>query len=287
MLLSPNAFEGRVVAITGGHTGIGFGIARAFVRCGAKGVALLGRRKAVLDSACLQLDELRGGPCAIGLVCDVRKYDSVEACMTAIWERWGRLDVVVNSAAGNFLCALEDLSPNAFKTVVDIDLIGTFNVSKAAYPRLRDTGRLQRVAAPGSSSSIINISATLHYSATRYQGHPAAAKAGVDALTRSMAGEWGPEIRVNGVAPGPVAATEGLSRLSGGLEELIGETLPAKRAGTVDDVAASVLFLASDAAAWITGHTLVVDGGAWVSTCATVPPAIYEQIRDERRRARL
>ena len=162
---------------------------------------------------------------------------------------------MINGAAGNFICAAENLSPNGFGTVVDIDLKGTFNVSRAALPHLRTRG-----------GSVINISATLPYLGTVAQSHAASAKAGVDSLTRVLACEWGPYgIRVNGIAPGPIEGTEGVRRLTsdasraGALQQC-----PLGRLGTTDDIANAALYLCSDAASYVNGVTLVVDGGLWL-----------------------
>ncbi len=159
--------------------------------------------------------------------------------------------------AGNFLCLAEQLSPNGFGSVVDIDLKGTFNVSRAAYPHLARRGGV-----------ILNISATLQLLGTRAQVHASAAKAGVDALTRGLAVEWGPSnIRVNGLAPGPVADTEGVRRLTtDATRAAITDACPLGRLASVDDIARAAVFLCSDLGSFITGVTLVVDGGLWLNS---------------------
>jgi peroxisomal 2,4-dienoyl-CoA reductase len=161
----------------------------------------------------------------------------------------------VNGAAGNFICRAENLSPNGFGAVVDIDLKGTFNVSRAALPHLKAQGGV-----------ILNISATLPYLGTMGQSHAAAAKAGVDSLTRTLACEWGPYgIRVNGIAPGPVEGTEGVRRLTNDQSRLAAiQGCPLARMATIADIANAALFLCSDAAAFVNGVTLVVDGGLWL-----------------------
>eukprot|EP00753_Platysulcus_tardus_P009799 PLAT231.6.p2 GENE.PLAT231.6~~PLAT231.6.p2 ORF type:complete len:303 (+),score=116.67 PLAT231.6:22-909(+) len=250
--------NGSVVLITGGGSGIGFGIAQRVVQHGAA-VMLTGRREAVLQAAVAEL-QAAGGRAAYK-TSDVRKPEMAEAVVRAAEETFGGLDILVNCAAGNFLCAAEDLSPKGFATVVAIDLLGTFNYSKAALPALRRSRR---------SPAVINISATLHYGATWWQSAPSAAKAGIDSLTRSLALEWAEfGIRVNGVAPGPIAGTTGLNKLSGGmsteqLEKVLGETLPLGRIGRKSDIADAVIFLSSSAAPYVTGSTLVVDGACWL-----------------------
>src|SRR5207302_7307635 len=165
-------------------------------------VAITSRKQEHLDPTA---GELRGcGVRAIARAADVRSPEAVGEMMAAVVGELGRLDILVNGAAGNFICLAENLSPNGFGTVVDIDLKGTFNVSRAALPHLKARG-----------GSVVNISATLPYLGTMGQAHAAAAKAGVDSLTRTLAVEWGPHgIRVNGIAPGPIDGTEGVRRLT-------------------------------------------------------------------------
>lgn len=180
--------------------------------------------------------------------------------------RYGALHILVNCAAGNFLATAEQLTSNGFKTVMDVDTLGTFNASRAAFLHLR--------RAPGAA--IINISATLHYGATWYQAHASAAKAAVDSLTRTLGLEWGSYgIRVNGVAPGPIEGTAGLTKLAPAAAEALTalwkEHIPVGRLGTKRDIALAVVFLAGPAAGFVTGHTLVVDGGEWMYRTPIVP----------------
>src|SRR4030095_1186776 len=154
-------------------------------------------------------------------------------------------------------CAAEELSPNGFGTVVDIDLKGTFNVCRAAFAELKKEG-----------GSILNISATLHYVGTPFQLHVSAAKAGVDALTRNLAVEWGRfGIRVNGIAPGPIEDTEGMSRLvPEPIKERLRKNIPLGRFGRIADIERAAVFMCSDAASFINGTVLVVDGGLWLAS---------------------
>ena len=211
-------------------------------------------------------DEIRAkGRRAVAVPADVRDPAAVEAAVTRTVEELGGLDILVNGAAGNFLCLAEQLSPNGFGAVVDIDLKGTFHCSKAALPHLKKNGGV-----------VLNISATLHYLGTPAQLHVASAKAGVDALTRVLAVEWGPYgIRVNGIAPGPIADTEGVRRLlDDAAKQRAEKTTPLQRLGLVEDVSNAALFLCSRAASYITGVTLVVDGGLWLTSSrhAFAPP---------------
>jgi len=246
-------FRGRVALVTGGGTGICHGIALALAAQGAD-LVITSRRAAHLDPAAGVIESL--GVRALALPSDVRDPAAVESVVAQTVARFGRLDILVNGAAGNFVCAAEDLSTNGFGTVVDIDLKGTFNVCKAALPYLRNGG------------VILNISATLHYLGTASQLHVSAAKAGVDALTRTLAVEWGRYgIRVNGIAPGPIDGTEGVSRLLAGDKRSHAERLnPLGRLGTIQDVADAAVFLCSNAASFINGVTLVVDGGQWLAS---------------------
>src|SRR5262245_10582557 len=199
-MFNSNLLRGRAAFITGGGTGICRGIALAFARHGCD-VAVASRKAEHLEPTVQEL--VACGVRACGLPADVRDPSAIGAAVDTAARTFGRLDILVNGAAGNFLCRVEDLSPNGFGTVVDIDLKGTFHASKAALPYLRE-----------SRGVVLNISATLHYGATPAQAHVSAAKAGVDALTRNLAVEWGPYgIRVVGIAPGPIDGTEGVARL--------------------------------------------------------------------------
>jgi peroxisomal 2,4-dienoyl-CoA reductase len=250
----PDLLRGRVALVTGGGTGICRGIALALASQGAA-VVITSRSADHLEPTAREIEAL--GVRALALPADVRDPTAVQAMMSAALEKLGRLDIVVNGAAGNFVCAAEDLSPNGFGTVVDIDLKGTFNVSKAALPHLKRQGGV-----------VLNISATLHYLGTASQLHVSAAKAGVDALTRTLAVEWGGYgIRVNGIAPGPIDGTEGVRRLLEGEKRARAQRLnPLGRLGTVDDISEAAIFLCSDAASFINGVTLVVDGGHWLAS---------------------
>jgi len=179
---------------------------------------------------------------------------------------FGMLDIVVNCAAGNFLAAAEQLSSNGFKTVMEIDALGTFNVSKASYSALKKS----------KAASVVNISATLHYGATWYQAHASAAKAAVDSLTRTLALEWGSDgIRVNGVAPGPIEGTAGLTKLAPGkaekLRALWKERIPVGHPGRAWDIAMAVLYLSGSCGDFVNGHTMVVDGGEWMYREPLIP----------------
>jgi peroxisomal 2,4-dienoyl-CoA reductase len=251
-LFADGVLAGRVAFVTGGGTGITGGVARALDEAGA-GVALVSRRMDHLEPAAEVIRA--GGGEALAVAADVRSFEEVERAVAATVERFGQLDIVVNGAAGNFLCKAEELSPNGFGTVVDIDLKGTFNVCRAAFAELKK----QR-------GSILNISATLHYGGTPFQLHVSAAKAGVDALTRNLAVEWGAYgIRTNAVAPGPIEDTEGMSRLvPPDIKERLRRRIPLARFGRIRDIERCAVFLCSDAASFVNGAVIPVDGGHWL-----------------------
>jgi peroxisomal 2,4-dienoyl-CoA reductase len=252
MTFTTTLLKGRAALVTGGGTGICRGIAMALAAHGCD-VAVTSRKTEHLAPAAAEIAGL--GVRSLARAADVRDAAAVAAVVDDTTAAFGRLDIVVNGAAGNFVCLAEKLSPNGFGTVVDIDLKGTFHVTRAAFPHLRVRG-----------GSVVNISATLPYLGTVGQAHAAAAKAGVDSLTRTLAAEWGQYgIRVNGVAPGPTEGTEGVRRLtsSSSLQSAIRQC-PLGRLTAIADVANAVLFLCSPAAAFVTGVTLVVDGGLWL-----------------------
>jgi peroxisomal 2,4-dienoyl-CoA reductase len=253
-IFADGVLSGHVAFVTGGGTGITGGVARAFAEAGAS-VALVSRKMEHLEPAAEAINQ-NGGK-AIAVAADVRQPAEVENAVARTVEEFGKIDIVVNGAAGNFLCAAEELSPNGFGTVVDIDLKGTFNVCRASFAQLKE-----------HRGQILNISATLHYLGTPLQLHVSAAKAGVDALTRNLAVEWGRHgIRVNAIAPGPIADTEGMKRLvPAPMMEKLKTMVPLGRFGLIADIERAAVFICSDAASFINGVVLVVDGGHWLST---------------------
>jgi peroxisomal 2,4-dienoyl-CoA reductase len=239
--------QGRVALITGGATGIGKEIARTLGKHGAK-LAITSRKQENLDAA-RQEFEGEGIEC-IALSSDVRNPEAVEKVIASTLEKYGALNIVVNCAAGMFPASIERMSYNAFKTIVDIDLLGTYNVTRAAFTAyLKEHG-----------GCIVNITAPFEHWGVSSMAHVAAAKTGVESLTRTCAVEWAPlGIRVNAVAPGFISETEGVKRFGDSLD------IPDKALkGTKQDMANAVLFLVSDSASFISGVEIRVDGGATI-----------------------
>jgi NAD(P)-dependent dehydrogenase (short-subunit alcohol dehydrogenase family) len=242
---------GRTVFVAGGSSGINLGIARRFAQSGAK-VAILSRSADKVAAAVA--DIIAAGGQALGTPADVRDYAAVENALAQTHEDFGEIDVVISGAAGNFMAPAIGMSANAFKTVVDIDLLGTFNVLRASFAFLRKPG-----------ASLISITAPQGAHPEMFQAHVCAAKAGVNMLTKCLAMEWGPAgVRVNAISPGPIAGTEGVVRMAADpLREAAWKgRLALRDYGTTDDIAELAMFLASPAGRYITGTIVDCDGGS-------------------------
>jgi peroxisomal 2,4-dienoyl-CoA reductase len=280
-------FAGQVGVITGGGTGIGFGVAELLASLGMH-VVLASRRVEHIEPAAERI-RAAGGRASTAML-DVRDAERVKSIMGQVANEHGRLDLLINNAAGNFYVPSESMSANAWRSVIEIDLFGTFFCSQAVLPHMRASG----------GGSIVNISMTLHYRGWPQMAHATAAKGGIDALTRTLALEWAPHgVRVNAVAPGPVP-TEGVLKafarsadagtdlfrsapdltksepvtaaVEGGVEQAISRRaaeIPLGRWGAPRDIANAVVFLSSPAASWVTGAILVVDGGEWLARSTT------------------
>ncbi|XP_006873978.1 PREDICTED: peroxisomal 2,4-dienoyl-CoA reductase [Chrysochloris asiatica] len=256
-LFSPDLLRDKVAFITGGGSGIGFRIAEVFMRHGCHTV-IASRSLPRVSTAAKKLTAATGQRC-LPLSLDVRNTPTITAAVDQALREFGKIDILVNGAAGNFLCPASALSFNAFRTVLDIDTAGTFNVSRVLYEKFfRDHGGV-----------ILNITATLGYRGQVLQVHAGAAKAAVDAMTRHLAVEWGHQnIRVNSLAPGPISGTEGFRRLGNpqAMRVLHFSESPLQRVGSKTEIAHSALYLASPAASYVTGAMLVVDGGMWLTS---------------------
>ncbi len=262
-IFHPELLAGKVALITGGGTGIGFGIASCLTQAGAD-VAIASRKPEHLENSAAELR--KGGQKAVAIECNVREPDSVKHAVQQTLAQLDRLDFLVNNAAGNFYAPSASLSPNAWKAVVETDLYGTFYCCQAVYPVMKAQG----------AGRIVSISMTLHYRGWPLMAHATAAKAGIDALTRTLALEWAPDgITVNALAPGPIP-TEGVKKAflppegSGvpdtfKMEAFAKRTIPVGRWGTPEDIGNMVTYLVSPAADWITGSIFVVDGGSWLA----------------------
>jgi NAD(P)-dependent dehydrogenase (short-subunit alcohol dehydrogenase family) len=246
----PGLLKGKSAFIAGGSSGINLGIAQYLAEYGAS-VYLVSRSEERVQSAVSSITE-RGYP-ALGSAADVRDYEAIASSLEQAAAAFGPLEIVISGAAGNFVAPAIGMTSNGFKAVVDIDLVGTFNVFHASYEHLVKPG-----------ASLIAISAPQSKHPYAYQAHVNAAKAGVDMLTRTLALEWGRDgIRVNGIIPGPIEGTEGLARLSPDerSRQRINSTVPLGRLGNVSDVAQVALFLCSPAAAYVSGAIIPCDGG--------------------------
>ena len=262
-------FKNKNVLVVGGTSGINRGIAETFAKAGAR-VAVVSRSQEKVDDTVAAL-KAAGAADARGFSADVREAEAIKQGVTAIANDWGKLDVVVSGAAGNFPALAMGMSPNGFRSVIDIDLLGTFHVMQAIYPHLQKPG-----------ASIINISAPQAEIPMAGQSHVCAAKAGVDMITRTLCLEWGGEgVRINSIIPGPIDNTEGMKRLSPteGLRIAVTKSVPLQRLGTTDDIAHACLFLASDFASYISGAVIPVDGGWAQGGAALVGAGLAEMLK--------
>lgn len=244
-------FAGKVAYVAGGTSGINLGIALRFAELGAK-IAVVGRNP---EKAAAAAEEIKAvGAAAIGLSADVREYEAVEQSLKETANAFGGIDIVVSGAAGNFPAPAVSISAKGFKTVVDIDLIGTYNVFRAAFDIARK---------PGASFIAISAPQALH--PMTFQAHVCAAKAGINMLIKCLAMEWGPAgIRVNGISPGPIEGTEGMARLAPteAMQKAIVNRIAVRRYGRRDEVGDAAIFLSSAAANFVTGTIMDCDGGS-------------------------
>ncbi|MDR3388863.1 MAG: SDR family oxidoreductase, partial [Rudaea sp.] len=271
--LPQGTFAGQTVAVTGGGTGLGKAIAIEFARLGAN-IAILSRKPEHLAAGVRAIEEL--GAKAIAVACDVRDPVAIASAFDEIEVKFGPIDILINNAAGNFPAPAEEMTPNGFRTVVDIVLNGTYNCSREFA--------LRRLAAH-RGGAILNIGATYSWTGGPGTAHSAAAKAGVTNLTQSLAVEWAPDdIRVNCIAPGRFPHEDMPAHMT---RHQVGEsadhTIPGQRVGELRELGWAATFLCSPYAAYITGHTLVVDGANWLRRSLVMPE--FVPIRDQFGRA--
>lgn len=251
------AMNGKVIIVTGGSSGMGKYMAKRFVQEGAN-VVITGRRLEALEETKKEIESKAGKVLPIQM--DVRDPELVAEMVRRTDEEFGRIDALINNAAGNFICPAEKLSINGWNSVINIVLNGTFYCS-------REIGNYW--INKGQKGSIINMIATYAWNAGAGVIHSACAKAGVLAMTRTLAVEWGRKygFRVNAIAPGPIERTGGAERLWES-EEAAQRTLnsvPLGRLGTPEEIAALASFLLSDEAAYINGECITIDGGQWLN----------------------
>ncbi|EFQ82313.1 oxidoreductase, short chain dehydrogenase/reductase family protein [Aeromicrobium marinum DSM 15272] len=251
-----NILEGKVAYVAGGTRGFNLAIAKRYAEQGAR-VVVMSRDEDRCASAAQEIRDSGGE--ALGLPADVRDYDRVAETMQETADAFGGIDIVVAGQAGNFYAPALGMSANAFKSVVDIDLLGTFNLYRASFEHLTRPG-----------ASLIAITAPEAVKPLPFQSHVCSAKSAVNMLTKVLAIEWGPAgVRVNGISPGPIENSWGMDNViatNPGIKERITQGVPLRRWGTHDDIADAALFLASDAASYINGTILDVDGGVTIKS---------------------
>jgi NAD(P)-dependent dehydrogenase (short-subunit alcohol dehydrogenase family) len=276
-MLRDDALKGKVIVVTGGGSGLGKAMTKYFLELGAK-VAITSRDLEKLKNTAAELETETGGTC-LPLQCDVRHYAEVENMLQEVLKTFGKVDVLLNNAAGNFISPTERLSANAFDTVIDIVLKGTKNCTLAFGKHWIDTKQ--------ESSTILNIVTTYAWTGSAYVVPSATAKAGVLAMTRSLAVEWAKYgIRSNAIAPGPFPTKGAWDRLlPGDLAEKfdMAKKVPLKRVGDHQELANLAAYLVSDFSAYVNGEVVVIDGGEWLKGAGqfNILEAIPEELWDQ------
>lgn len=277
-MLRDDALQGKVIVVTGGGSGLGKAMTKYFLELGAK-VAITSRDLEKLKTTAAELELETGGNC-LPLQCDVRHYDQVENMLKAVVNAFGKVDVLLNNAAGNFISPTERLSANAFDTVIDIVLKGTKNCTLAFGKHWIDTKQ--------TSSTVLNIVTTYAWTGSAYVVPSATAKAGVLAMTRSLAVEWAKYgIRTNAIAPGPFPTKGAWDRLlPGDLAEKfdMSKKVPLQRVGDHQELANLAAYLVSDFSAYVNGEVVVIDGGEWLKGAGqfnlleAIPEELWDQL---------
>ena len=277
-MLRDDALEGKVIVVTGGGSGLGKAMTKYFLELGAK-VAITSRDLTKLQNTALELETETRGEC-LPLQCDVRHYEEVEQMLKAVIEKFGKVDVLLNNAAGNFISPTERLSANAFDTIIDIVLKGTKNCTLAFGKHWIDTKQ--------TNATVLNIVTTYAWTGSAYVVPSATAKAGVLAMTRSLAVEWAKYgIRTNAIAPGPFPTKGAWDRLlPGDLAEKfdMAKKVPLQRVGDHQELANLAAYLVSDFSAYINGEVVVIDGGEWLKGAGqfnlleAIPEELWDQL---------
>ena len=277
-MLRDDALRGKVIVITGGGSGLGKAMTHYFMELGAE-VAITSRDLDKLQNTAKELEAETGGTC-LAVQCDVRHYDQVETMLQEVLKTYGKVDVLLNNAAGNFISPTERLSANAFDTVIDIVLKGSKNCTLAFGKHWIETKQ--------TMSTILNIVTTYAFTGSAYVVPSAAAKAGVMAMTRSLAVEWAKYgIRSNAIAPGPFPTKGAWDRLlPGDLADKfdMSKKVPMKRVGNHQELANLAAYLVSDFSAYINGEVIVIDGGEWLQGAGefnmleAIPKELWDQL---------
>jgi NAD(P)-dependent dehydrogenase (short-subunit alcohol dehydrogenase family) len=261
-------FSDRTVVVIGGTSGINRGVAELFAQHGAR-VAVASRSDDKVKATVASLQAL--GADATGFCADVRDLEAIAAGLAEVHDKFGDFDVLVSGAAGNFPATVNGMSANAFRSVVEIDLMGTFHVMKAGFQHLKKPG-----------ASVINISAPQAFLPMQAQAHVCSAKAGVDMITRTLSLEWGRAgVRINSIVPGPIDGTEGMARLApdAATRRRVVESVPLGRMGSPADIGQACLFLGCDLSNYISGVILPVDGAWSQAGCGDLSSYLGDLVR--------
>lgn len=271
-IFSDRMLEGKTAFIAGGTRGMNLAIAKLYAHKGAA-VAVMSRDEARVKSATDMLRTIHGN--VLGFSADVRDYEATQNALSKSADQFGGLDIIVAGQAGNFYAAALGMSSNGFRTIIDIDLIGTFNVFRAGFEYLNRAG-----------ASLIAISAPEAVTPMHFQSHVCAAKAGVNMLCKCLALEWGPAgVRVNAISPGPIEGSWGMKNVASPSKDIVDRItrrIPLRRWGTEADIARAALFLASPASSYMTGTILDMDGGVGVAMTGETPDAVFDFTSDSR-----
>jgi NAD(P)-dependent dehydrogenase (short-subunit alcohol dehydrogenase family) len=277
-MLRDNALKGKTIVVTGGGSGLGKAMTRYFLELGAN-VAISSRNLEKLQNTAKELEQETGGNC-LPVQCDVRHYDQVEAMLKTVLNTFGKVDVLLNNAAGNFISPTERLSANAFDTIIDIVLKGTKNCTLAFGKHWIDTKQ--------ERSKVLNIVTTYAWTGSGYVVPSAAAKAGVLAMTRSLAVEWAKYgMQFNAIAPGPFPTKGAWDRLlPGDLKDKfdMAKKVPLKRVGEHQELANLAAYLVSDFSSYINGEVITIDGGEWLKGAGEfnileeIPQEMWDQL---------